>query len=94
MSSKNDNSKPPTLENDAYFQEKKAEFEVYCDDGVADGCHSLAEMYSAVMHSYDKAGELYEKNCIERKHGGSCFNLAVLQGMFHSLLLLCLFMHI
>lgn len=62
--------------DDAY-ETKMAAFEVDCNDGLGEpiACHHTAEFYSVVKDQHEKAAKIYEKNCIVKDYGPSCFNL-------------------
>eukprot|EP00500_Bicosoecida_sp_ms1_P001059 CAMPEP_0203810076 /NCGR_PEP_ID=MMETSP0115-20131106/2713_1 /ASSEMBLY_ACC=CAM_ASM_000227 /TAXON_ID=33651 /ORGANISM="Bicosoecid sp, Strain ms1" /LENGTH=242 /DNA_ID=CAMNT_0050718853 /DNA_START=54 /DNA_END=778 /DNA_ORIENTATION=+ len=55
--------------------EKFVEFRLACDDGDATGCHSLGEWWALVKEDFGKAADLYRTNCLERRHGPSCYNM-------------------
>ena len=59
-------------------EDKYVEFKLSCDEGDANGCNSLGEWYSVMNNDHKKAAEIYEKNCLEKKHAQSCFNLGML----------------
>jgi TPR repeat protein len=61
-----------------YFEEKRLEFELACDQGDSGGCFSLGEWYLYFGKDDDKAHELFDKSCRELKNGNACFSLAQL----------------
>lgn len=64
-----------------YFDQKRSEFELGCSEGKSTACFSLGEWHQLIAKDYAKAAEIYDKNCLQRHHGNSCFNLALL---YHS----------
>lgn len=61
---------------DVYFEQKKIEFEVSCDNNEPNACFSLGEWYQLVKKDVLEASKIYEKNCFKNNHGNSCSNLA------------------
>lgn len=70
--------KAATLE-EQIKSEKYVEFRLACEDGEPTGCHSLGEWFGVVKGDFATAVKLYTENCLERKHGPSCYNM----GRFH-----------
>lgn len=62
--------------------EKFVEFRLACDDSDATGCHSLGEWWAVIKEDFEKAADIYRVNCLERKHGPSCYNLGRFHGEF------------
>ena len=69
------------LVDDAYL-DKMAAFEVDCNEGKSNGeaaaCHHVGEFYSVVKDEHQRSSRIYEKNCLEKGYGASCFNLGKL----------------
>lgn len=69
------------LVDDAYL-DKMAAFEVDCNEGRSNGeaaaCHHVGEFYSVVKDEHKRSSRIYEKNCLEKGYGASCFNLGKL----------------
>jgi TPR repeat protein len=55
-----------------------SEFEEGCNQNSPDACFSLGEWHQLIAKDEEKAGEIYAKNCNDRSHPSSCFNLAML----------------
>ena len=69
------------LVDDAYL-EKMMAFEVDCNEGKSNreaaACHHVGEFYSVVKDEHKRSSKIYEKNCLEKGYGASCFNLGKL----------------
>jgi hypothetical protein len=52
-------------------------FGINCNDGIGDGmsCHQVGEFLSVVKDDHAGAAKVYEKNCLAKNYGPSCFNL-------------------
>ena len=79
MSSKMEIPEGMNLVDDAYL-EKMASFEVDCNDGKGEpaACHHVGEFYSVVKDEHERSSKVYEKNCLQKGYGASCFNLGKL----------------
>lgn len=61
-----------------YFETKRKEFEEGCfAQKQSDACFCLAEWHQVVAKDLKRSGELYASNCLDNKHHGSCYNLAI-----------------
>jgi TPR repeat protein len=60
------------------FELRAIEFRTNCDDGEGNpgACHSLGEYEAVVNSNFEKAAEIYSKNCSKKEHPASCFNLS------------------
>ena len=65
---------------DEAYDAKMAAFEVDCNDGNGEpvACHHVGEFFSVVKEERERAAKVYEKNCLEKGYGPSCFNLGKL----------------
>ena len=69
---------------DATLEERKMEFQIACDDGSSEACHSLAEYFNLIDHEEQKALDLFRRNCdppkesSQRRFPASCFGGATM----------------
>jgi hypothetical protein len=65
------------MEIDPEYEAKMVSFKMDCDGGKGDpaACHFTAEFHATVYQEFNRAAEIFTKNCNEKQYAPSCFSL-------------------